>query len=184
MKSSITQAPQRRDPLRSGRGEHGDAGAQTAPRAPRSSGRPRRRQPRHSGQGLCPGPPARARTPGSADSSGRGRGGRVPSTKKNPPALTAIGGGGGRAPFCLLGFVLLVLLPHGEAAAGPAGSAGAGGPSRPPRRKIRVRGRPCLAQRALYKQRLPQRVPGASGSPALAIPVAPARRSRGRACLR
>lgn len=49
-----------------------------------------------------------------------------PWYKEAPPALTAVGGGGGRAPFCLLGFVLLVLLPHGGAAAGPAGSAGAG----------------------------------------------------------
>lgn len=40
-----------------------------------------------------------------------------------------------------------------------------------------MRGRPCLAQRALYKQR---RVPAASASPAIAIPVAPeAARARG-----
>lgn len=179
MKSSITRAPQRPDPPRNSRGKHGDArvhpaflGPPPAPAAPAL------------GAGSLPRPPSPPRDAGPRRQPRRGKGWVRPEYKKAPPALTAIGGGRGRAPFCLLGFVLLVLLPHGGAAAGPAGSAGAGGPSRPPRRKIRVRGRPCLAQRALYEQRLPLWVPAASGLPALAIPVAPARRSRGRACLR
>lgn len=98
------------------------------------------------------GPPSPRRDAGLRRQPRRRKGRARPGYKEALPALTAVGGGRGRAPFCLLGFVLFVLLPHGGGAAGPAGSAGTGGPSRPPRRKIRVRGRPCLAQRALYKR--------------------------------
>lgn len=133
-----------RPPLRRSRGPC-RARWDAAPLKHAAAGSPEE-QPREAGTlGLTPhGPPRAPRAAPAAGSSSLGAGslprhprpagapGQGAGTireQRGSPRLLTVGGGGGGAPFCFLGFVLFVLLPHGGAAAGPAGSAGAGGPS-------------------------------------------------------